>query len=191
MKLALFACVHGDARALADVLGHARRKGAEELYCLGDVVGTGLQPLASIKLLRKNGVQCVAGEWDEAVSGGKPLPAGACGIPMDPDGALREARDALDRDSLGWLRTLPASLRIVRGDRSIVLAHGNGGRGTLTGDVLATGHVHEAAIGRSSAGTLLMVGAVGGGAEASYVLLDDVTLGAEVHRVVVDVVESA
>ncbi|HVL86899.1 MAG TPA: metallophosphoesterase family protein [Candidatus Thermoplasmatota archaeon] len=187
MKIALLACIHGNARALADVLSHARRKGAEEIHALGDLVGGGPSPLATVKLLRRNEVRCLAGEWDVAVATGKPLPPGACGPAGDAAQALEETRDALDAASLAWLRSLPAGTRFARAGRTFALAHGHGPRGVLAADVLVLGHLHTPSVARSSTGLLLQPGAVGDGPEASYVLLDDQALAASVERVLVDV----
>jgi predicted phosphodiesterase len=44
MLVAVLSDIHGNRHALEAVLEHARAEGADELWCLGDVVGYGPTP---------------------------------------------------------------------------------------------------------------------------------------------------
>jgi len=66
MKRAILADIHGDLAALQAVLADASRRGAEEVYCLGDVIGLGPEPRACLEIARGFPVNLL-GECEEAV----------------------------------------------------------------------------------------------------------------------------
>ena len=67
MRVALFGGIYSNHLALAEALADARRRGADALYCLGDVGAFGPHPDRSIELLRSASVRMVQGNYDEAV----------------------------------------------------------------------------------------------------------------------------
>lgn len=69
MRLALISDVHGNAPALMAVLQKIDVLGADQILCMGDVVGYGPEPDQCIDLLRERGVACVLGNHDAAVCG--------------------------------------------------------------------------------------------------------------------------
>ena len=69
MRVAVLSDIHSNLPALQAVLGAADTAGAEEIWCLGDVIGYGAQPDACADLLRERCQLCLAGNHDLAVLG--------------------------------------------------------------------------------------------------------------------------
>ena len=103
MKYAIISDVHANEAALRSVLADARSEGAERVICLGDVVGYGPLPQEALRLVRANAAVTLAGNHDDAVSGRQ----GADDFIDLAGDAVQRHREALDADSLAWLRALP------------------------------------------------------------------------------------
>ena len=70
MRYAILADIHGNLDAFQSVLQDIEnRGGADELWCLGDIVGYGPEPSACLALLRQYPHVCVAGNHDWAAVG--------------------------------------------------------------------------------------------------------------------------
>jgi predicted phosphodiesterase len=67
MRVAIATDIHGNRHAFEAVIDAAEREGAEELWCLGDLVGYGGDPDASVELARRHCSVCLAGNHDLAV----------------------------------------------------------------------------------------------------------------------------
>ena len=67
MQVAICTDIHGNRHAFEAVIDAAERDGAEELWCLGDLVGYGGDPDASVDLARRHCSVCLAGNHDLAV----------------------------------------------------------------------------------------------------------------------------
>jgi predicted phosphodiesterase len=67
MRVAIATDIHGNRHAFEAVIDAAERDGAEELWCLGDLVGYGGDPDASVDLARRHCTVCLAGNHDLAV----------------------------------------------------------------------------------------------------------------------------
>jgi predicted phosphodiesterase len=67
MRVAIATDIHGNRHAFEAVIDAAERDGAEELWCLGDLVGYGGDPDASVALARRHCTVCLAGNHDLAV----------------------------------------------------------------------------------------------------------------------------
>ena len=67
MRVAIATDIHGNRHAFEAVIDAAERDGAEELWCLGDLVGYGGDPDASVDLARRHCSVCLAGNHDLAV----------------------------------------------------------------------------------------------------------------------------
>jgi len=118
MRLALLTDLHANLEALEAVLEHARKRGAEQLAFLGDLVGYGADPGPVVDQVRAavaSGALAVRGNHDEAATEGAPSN-------MRPDAAraVTWTREHLDADQLAFLAALPLSLE--RGDRLFVHA---------------------------------------------------------------------
>src|SRR5260370_7339128 len=71
MRAAFFGGIYNNYLALEKAVEDARRRGAEALYCLGDVGGFGPYPDRSIELLRDHRIQMVQGNYDDSVGNGR------------------------------------------------------------------------------------------------------------------------
>ena len=69
MLIALATDVHGNRPAFEAVIGASQAAGAEELWCLGDVVGYGAEPDACVALAKAHTSVCLAGNHDLGVTG--------------------------------------------------------------------------------------------------------------------------
>ncbi|MEW6411601.1 MAG: metallophosphoesterase family protein [Candidatus Zixiibacteriota bacterium] len=54
MKLALISDIHGNLEALVSVLNHIEKQKVDKIYCLGDVIGYGSDPVSCLELVGKN-----------------------------------------------------------------------------------------------------------------------------------------
>ncbi len=118
MRYAILADIHSNLAALRAVLADlGERGGADELWCLGDVVGYGPDPRECISLLRSYHLQAVAGNHDLGAVGRIPLDD------FNPEAAAacRWNGAQLGPDEVAFLEALP--LTLVRD--SFTLVHGS------------------------------------------------------------------
>ncbi len=102
MRVAVVADVHANRHAFEAVLDDVEAAGAEELWCLGDLVGYGAEPDACVELARRHAAVCLAGNHDLAVSGRLPLTQFVRGAEL----SIRWTSDVIDPDSLAYLQAL-------------------------------------------------------------------------------------
>jgi len=69
MKYAVISDIHGNLEALNAVLKDIKRRGADVVACLGDIVGYYPDPKRCIELVQANARHCVAGNHDYAAIG--------------------------------------------------------------------------------------------------------------------------
>jgi len=69
VRVAAISDVHANLPALEAVLGATKEAGVEEIWCLGDVVGYGVEPDACADLVRESCDVCLVGNHDLAVLG--------------------------------------------------------------------------------------------------------------------------
>jgi predicted phosphodiesterase len=67
MRVAIASDIHGNRHAFEAVINAAEADGAEELWCLGDLVGYGAEPDACVALADAHCTICLAGNHDLAV----------------------------------------------------------------------------------------------------------------------------
>jgi len=127
-RIAVFGGVYSNHLALEAVLEDARRAGAHEIYCLGDVGAFGPRPDRSIEILRGSRVRVMQGNYDDSV--GNALPDCQCGYTDPRDNHYAEISYAYtlretSEDNRAWLRDLPKSFRTTLGGRRVSMAHGS------------------------------------------------------------------
>jgi predicted phosphodiesterase len=127
-RIALFGGVYNNHLALAAALDDAQRRGADAIYCLGDMGAFGPHPDRVFPLLREHNVQCIQGNYDHSVGNG--LADCQCGYtdPRDNHFARLSYAYTFANTSLAnraWLRDLPAQLRIELGPYRVLLCHGS------------------------------------------------------------------
>jgi predicted phosphodiesterase len=67
MRVAIASDIHGNKQAFEAVIAAAEADGADELWCLGDLVGYGAEPDACVALAGAHCAICLAGNHDLAV----------------------------------------------------------------------------------------------------------------------------
>lgn len=66
MKRAIISDIHSNLEALTAVLARIDELKVDEIFCLGDIVGYGPNPLECIELIRKRVKVCILGNHDQA-----------------------------------------------------------------------------------------------------------------------------
>ena len=128
MRLAFFGGIYNNYLALEAALRDARQRGAERLYCLGDLGAFGPTPDRVFPLLQQSGVHCVQGNYDHSVGHG--LNDCRCGYtdPRDNLFAQISYDYTLSHTSdthRAWLRGLPAEMRCDVDGLRFLLCHGS------------------------------------------------------------------
>jgi predicted phosphodiesterase len=127
-RIAVFGGCYNNYLALQATIDDARRRGAQAIYCLGDMGGFGPHPDRVFPVLWENEVICMQGNYDHSI--GNRLADCACGY-TDPrdnyyaqisyDYTLAHTSDC-HKD---WLRDLPPGIRLELANRRILMAHGS------------------------------------------------------------------
>jgi predicted phosphodiesterase len=170
-RVAVFSDVHGNVEALDAVLADIARRGIAELWCLGDVVGNGHDPIGCLDRVETACAVVLAGNHEVAIASRSDLPPGAA-----------YSREALIR--AGRLDDVAARPSEWRAD-GVRLAHGCPSpfdpvrdylvESVAPEDVLAAcpdarivlvGHTHVAGTWRDGARWLVDVGSIGEPREA-------------------------
>ncbi|MCC7365901.1 MAG: metallophosphoesterase family protein [Dehalococcoidia bacterium] len=116
MRIALVSDVHANLAALEAVLAEADRAGAEQLWCMGDMVGYGAEPDAVIARLREAGAQCVMGNHDAAALGKISIDD----FNANAAAAARWTAETISPETRDYLEALPLTL----GDDFATRCHG-------------------------------------------------------------------
>jgi predicted phosphodiesterase len=69
MRYGLISDIHANLEALEAVLAALKDEGAEQILCLGDVIGYGPNPNECVKLIQQHAAVCLIGNHDEASLG--------------------------------------------------------------------------------------------------------------------------
>jgi predicted phosphodiesterase len=102
MRVAVVSDVHANRHAFEAVLDAVEAAGAEELWCLGDLVGYGAEPDACVELARRHAAVCLAGNHDLATCGQLPLDQFVRGAEI----SIEWTRDVIAPEHAAWLATL-------------------------------------------------------------------------------------
>lgn len=127
-RIALFGGVYSNHIALRAALDDARRRGAEAVFCLGDLGAFGPNPDKVYPLLIDGGVTTLRGNYDDSIARG--LDDCQCGYtdPRDNHYARLSYRYTFARTSERWKRWmagLPQHIRVRIGERRVLLCHGS------------------------------------------------------------------
>jgi predicted phosphodiesterase len=128
VRLALFGGVYSNYLALAAAIDDARRRGVDEMFCLGDLGAFGPHPDRVFPLLHEHSVRCVQGNYDDSI--GRGLNDCQCGYtdPRDNHFAQISYDYTLantSADNRAYLRGLPKELRLNLGPLRLLLCHGS------------------------------------------------------------------
>src|SRR6516162_107047 len=127
-RIAVFGGIYSNYLALESALADCRRRGIEDIYCLGDQGAFGPYPDRVFPLLREHRVQCIQGNYDNSI--GNELADCQCGYtdPRDNHFARISYAYTLDNTSSAnraWLRELPVQRRLQLGRYRLLLCHGS------------------------------------------------------------------
>src|SRR3954471_4975852 len=102
MQVAICTDIHGNRHAFEAVIAAADAAGAEELWCLGDLVGYGAEPDACVELADRHCSLVLAGNHDLAVVGVLSLEDFSRGAAL----AAMWTRETISDETRDWLRAL-------------------------------------------------------------------------------------
>jgi predicted phosphodiesterase len=102
MLIALLSDVHGNRPAFEAVLDDVDSEGAEEIWCLGDLVGYGAQPDDCVALARERCNLSLAGNHDLVVTGEIPI----SDFSRDAAAAARWTQETIGEDTMAYLKGL-------------------------------------------------------------------------------------
>jgi predicted phosphodiesterase len=102
MRLAILTDIHGNRPAFEAAIAAAEEAAADELWCLGDLVGYGAEPDACVELARRHAAVCLAGNHDLAVHGDISLDDFSRGAAL----AAFWTREHMLAENLDWLGKL-------------------------------------------------------------------------------------
>ena len=127
-RIAVFGGVYSNYLALEEACRDAKSRGAEALYCLGDLGAFGPHPERVFPILDRFGVATIQGNYEESLAlrrsdchCGYTDPKDNHFAQLSYDYTARNTSDA----SKDWMGTLPGSLRFEFGGRRVLLAHGS------------------------------------------------------------------
>jgi predicted phosphodiesterase len=127
-RIAVFGGVYSNWLALEAALRDARRRGAEAVYCLGDLGAFGPHPDRVFPLLHEYGVRCIQGNYDHSIGNG--LADCQCGYtdPRDNHFARLSYQYTFANThphNREWMRRLPSQRRLRLGGYRVLLCHGS------------------------------------------------------------------
>jgi diadenosine tetraphosphatase ApaH/serine/threonine PP2A family protein phosphatase len=102
MKVAIVSDIHGNRHAFEAVLEAVAASDADELWCLGDLVGYGGDPDACVQLAREHAAVCLAGNHDLAATGALPLEDFSRGASL----SLQWTREVISQPNRSFLADL-------------------------------------------------------------------------------------
>jgi len=117
VRVAVISDIHGNLEALEAVLNGCDKAGVDDIYCLGDVVGYGADPVVCLALVRERAVFVCAGNHDWAAAGR----IDTTGFNSTAAQAAKWTGDQLSAEDKLWLRDLELTQR--RGD--VLFVHGS------------------------------------------------------------------
>ncbi len=127
-RIAALGGVYSNHIALERAVADARRRGAEAIFCLGDLGAFGPYPDKVFPILLDAGVQVLQGNYDNSIGDG--LADCQCGYTDPRDNTF--AKISYDYTFANtsdqwktWMRGLPDSIRIELGPYRLLMSHGS------------------------------------------------------------------
>lgn len=128
MKLAVFSDIHGNIQGLEAVLADIRQRGADIVWCGGDLVGYGANPGEVVDRIRELGIPTIMGNYDDGIGYHRIV----CGCDYPSEAAAeRGARSILwtkqhtTDAQKAYLRNLPYKIQREIEGHQVVLVHGS------------------------------------------------------------------
>lgn len=219
MRIAIFGDIHGNTSSIQSVVTEIQRFEPDYSVCLGDLVGYGAHPNASIELVRMLDIPVLMGNYDDGIG----FDRGDCGCAYKDDvekangelSVIWTSKQVTSENKL-WLRKLLPEYRLELHGMRIRFVHGSPRRineylfedrdsGSLARiaksadcDVLVFGHTHKPWTREIEGVRFVNAGSVGkpkdGDPRACWVLLTISPAGevqVDFHRVSYDVESEA
>lgn len=126
--ITIFSDIHANLPALQAVLADMDRRSAPNIYCLGDLVGYGVQPNEVIECIRHRNIPTIMGNYDQGVGNN----SDDCGCAY-----TNPVSEALGKRSIAWsnehtteankahLRSLVFQIPLTLGELKVLLVHGS------------------------------------------------------------------
>jgi predicted phosphodiesterase len=127
-SIAILGGIYSNHVALRAAMEDIRRRGIEDVYCLGDLGAFGPHPDRTVGLLREAGVETIQGNYDNSIGNG--LADCQCGYTDPRDNHFAKISYGYTfRKTSGehkrWMKGLPTERRLTLGGRRILLCHGS------------------------------------------------------------------
>ena len=128
MRLAFFGGIYNNSLALEAAVRDAQSRGADALFCLGDLGAFGPYPDRVFPLLREANVTCIQGNYDESI--GNDLDDCQCGYTDPRDNYFAQISydytyENTSPENRRWMRSLPKEYRLEIDDLKLLLCHGS------------------------------------------------------------------
>lgn len=208
MRLAVFSDIHGNVQGLEAVLADIAQRGADVLWCGGDLVGYGANPGEVVDRIRELGIPTIMGNYDDGIGYFRIV----CGCDYKDETAaqlgarsIAWTKEQTTEAQKGYLRSLPYKLQREFEGHQVVLVHGSPVRlneylfanvaddifaahlENTRADVLLFGHTHKPFHRVLNGRHLVNTGSAGkpkhGNPNATYALLDLTPGGVKVQIV--------
>jgi predicted phosphodiesterase len=127
-QITIFGDIHGNMPALEAVWAEMDRRGLERRFCLGDLVGYGVQPEEVVRFIRDFDVPTLMGNYDEGV--GQNSDDCGCAYRTPEARALGERSIAwsnahVSESNKAYLRNLPMTMTLMMDKVRVTLVHGS------------------------------------------------------------------
>ncbi len=127
-RIACFGGIYSNHLALDAAIADARRRGADAIYCLGDLGAFGPHPDRVFPLLHDHGVICLQGNYDNSI--GNELDNCQCGYTDPRDNYFAQVSydytlANTSAENRRWLCGLPGEIRLELGGRRVLMCHGS------------------------------------------------------------------
>jgi hypothetical protein len=127
-RIAVFGGIYNNRFGLAALLEDAARRGAEAVYCLGDLGGFGPEPEEVWPLLVQGGVLAIQGNYEESLASGRE--DCNCGYTDPRDNHFAGISYGYTARGCSpafkaWMGALPPRRRVRVGGRELLLVHGS------------------------------------------------------------------
>jgi putative phosphoesterase len=127
-RITVFGDIHGNLPALGTVFADMAARRAENLYCLGDLVGYGVWPNEVVAAIRERDIPTIMGNYDQGV--GHDSDDCGCAYRTPEAQALGERSIAWSNahtsaENKAYLRELAANIPLQLGDLKVLLVHGS------------------------------------------------------------------
>lgn len=123
MRVALLSDIHGNDVALRAVLADIKRRGVDQIVCLGDVATLGPSPQKCVDLLVELDCLCIMGNHDAFLL--EPGLVKTYTQAASVTDAIDWCREELSRASFDYLRTFKPIAELALGSGSMLLYHGS------------------------------------------------------------------